>query len=125
MIGTNFAKSVYSSIIAANVATVIMISLGRGAYRPQLYGSCLCASDGTTMRNRSSHMPMQTVNDEITIPGIFRNFLMLRRMTGMTKLHTTIVQKSGEYEPFCVTRNVFTSVSALPYQTVSRSLNVK
>lgn len=38
-------------------------------------------------------------------------FLDSRTVTGMTKLQTTIVQKSGEYDPFCVTRNVFTSAS--------------
>ena len=46
-------------------------------------------------------------------------------MNGTTKLQTTIVQKSGANEPFCVTFSACTSALPLPYQTVSRSAKMK
>ena len=51
------------------------------AYVPQEYGRYLWPSDGTTMRNRSSHMPMSTPNDATTQPAIVRSRLIDRRMT--------------------------------------------
>src|SRR5437667_394722 len=99
MIGTAFANSVYRSIIAANVAIVIRISTGWGRYDAHVDGKFFLASDGTTIRNRSSHIPTTIVEDAITVPVIVRNFLMARSGKGMTKLQNTIVQNSGEYAP--------------------------
>src|SRR5262249_50015537 len=111
--------------MAAKVATVIMISTGLGRYEPQEYGRYLCPSDGTTIRKRSSHIPTHTPADATTQPLIVRKRLIPRMMSGATKLHTTIVQNSGENEPFWVTHRTATSASSLPYQVVSRSLKTK
>src|SRR5437588_9873130 len=75
MTGTNFANSVYSSAIAANVEIMMTISTGRGRYCPHEYGRYLWLSDGTTMRNRSSHMPTTTVHEAMTHPATVRSFL--------------------------------------------------
>src|SRR5262245_27706917 len=104
---------------------MMMISTGCGRYRPHEYGRYLWLSDGTTIRNRSSHMPTTTVNEAMTQPVIVRSFLIDRMTNGTTKLQTTIVQKSGENEPRWVTRTTSRSADALPYQTVSRSLKTK
>src|SRR5262245_10463602 len=125
MMGTSFANSVYRSIIAANVATVMMISTVRGRYCPHAYGRYLWLSDGTTMRNRSSHMPTRTPNEATTQPAIVRSFFNDRIVTGRTKLQTTIVQNSGAKEPRCVTQKTFISLCSLPYQMVSRSAKTK
>src|SRR5438128_4060162 len=98
-----------------------MISTGRGRYVPQEYGRYLWPSDGTTMRNRSSHMPMSTPNDATTQPAIVRSRLIDRRMKGTTRLQTTIVQYRGANEPFCVTLRTATSLDSFPYQIVRRS----
>ena len=60
-------------------------------------------SDGTTIRNRSSHMPTTTPNDAITQPVMVRSFLIARIENGSTKLQKTIVQYSGANDPRCVT----------------------
>src|SRR5436309_609115 len=125
MIGTSFENSTYNSTIAANVDETMMISTGRGRYCPHMYGRNLWPSDGTTIRNRSSHMPTTTVKEAMTQPVIVRSFLMERMTNGITKLQTTIVQKSGANEPRCVTRKTSRSADSLPYHTVSRSLKMK
>ena len=55
-----------------------------------LFGQTL--SDGTMMRNRSSHMPTTTVHEAMTHPVIVRSFLSDRMLNGITKLQSTIVQ---------------------------------
>src|SRR5712691_7951982 len=97
---------------------VIINSTGRRRYVPHPYGRYLWPRDGTIIRNRSSHIPTQTPADAMTHPPIVRSFLMLRIATGTTKLHVTIVQKSGAKVPFWVTQNTATSASSLPYQVV-------
>ena len=60
---------------------------------PHEYGNCLCVSDGTMIRKRSSHMPITTPNDATTQPAIARVFVVRRGSpSGITKLHVTIVQ---------------------------------
>src|SRR5947208_1941237 len=103
----------------------MMISVGRGRYVPQLYGRYLWPRVGTTIRNRSSHMPMHTPKEAMTQPAIVRVLLMLRMITGTTKLQAIIVQKRGANEPLCVTLNTAISAGSLPYQVASRSLNTK
>src|SRR5215831_20222241 len=125
MIGTAFENSVYSRTIAANVAIVIMISTGWGRYELQLYGRFFVASDGTTIKKRSSHIPTTIVDDAITHPVIVRNFLIARIGKGITKLQNTIVQNSGAYDPVCVSQNTAISADEFPYQVVIRSTKVK
>src|SRR2546426_9961632 len=125
MIGTSLENSTYNNTMAAKVEATMMISTGRGRYWPHVYGRYLWPSDGTTMRKRSSHMPMTTVNDAMTQPVIVRSFLIERMTNGIAKLQATIVQKSGANEPRCVTSDTSRSVDALPYPKVSRSLKMK
>src|SRR5207247_8952347 len=73
MIGTSLANNTYSSPIAANVDTVIMISTGRGRYVPQLYGKYFWPSEGTMIRNRSSHMPTSTDDAATTHTAMFQS----------------------------------------------------
>src|SRR5258706_11402148 len=103
----------------------MMISVGFGRYVPQLYGRYLCPSVGTTIRNRSSHIPTHTPTEATTQPAIVRVLLRLRMISGTTKLQTTIVQKSGANEPLCVTLNTAISAGSFPYHVARRSLNPK
>src|SRR3989442_7709008 len=125
MLGRSLENRKYNTTMAANAEAMMMISRGRGGWWPPVSGRYLGRGDGTTMRKRSSHMPMTTVNDAMTQPVIVRSFLIERMTNGIAKLQATIVQKSGANEPRCVTRNTSRSADALPYHTVSRSLKMK
>src|SRR5262245_27312524 len=94
----------------------------RGMYVPHEYGNGLCASDGTMIRKRSSHMPTTTPQEAMTVPVIVRILRIARNGKGRTKLQNTIVQNKGAYVPVCVDQNAGISWVVLPYQTVSRSL---
>ena|ERR1700681_2366645 len=113
--------------MAANVPAVMVISthVGRYVVLLQLYGKYFCASEGTIIRNRSSHIPITTPVDAITVPVIVRNFLIANIGNGIRKLQTTIVQNSGEYFPVCVNQKIVISADSFPYQPVSRSEKTK
>src|SRR5579864_2924913 len=113
--------------MAANVPAVMVSSthVGRYVVLLQLYGKYFCASEGTIIRYRSSHIPMTTPVDAITVPVIVRNFLIASIGNGITKLHTTIVQKSGEYFPVSVSQKTVISADSFPYHVVNRSEKTK
>ena len=48
------------------------------------------------IRNRSSHMPITTPQDAITVAVIERSFRIASNGKGRTKLQNTIVQNNGE-----------------------------
>src|SRR3989442_9091738 len=102
-----------------------MISTGCGRYELQVYGRFFLASDGTMIRNRSSHMPTTIDDAAMTHPVRVRSFLIASTGKGMTKLQNTIVQKSGEYVPVLVSQNTAISADVLPYHLESRSANTK
>ena len=71
-------------------------------------------------------MPTHTPNEATTQPVIVRrSFLTARIANGRTKLHVTIVQKSGANDPRWVTSRTFISASSFPYHVVRRSANTK
>ena len=93
IIGNNFANIRYNTTIVENVAMVMEISTQLGEYEPQAAASRGRLKVGTMMINRSSHMPIRTVTEEIMAVGIDRSLRMPSSTNGMKKLQTTIVQK--------------------------------
>ena len=93
IIGNNFANIRYRTTIVAKVATVMETSTQLGEYEPQAAARRGRLNVGTMMINRSSHMPIRTVTEEIMAVWIDRSLRMPSRTNGMKKLQTTIVQK--------------------------------
>src|SRR5678810_454304 len=97
----------------------------RGMYEPQEYGVPLYDSEGTMIRNLSSHIPITTPTEAITVVVIDRSFRIVRSGKGRTKLQTTMVQNNGEYLPICVDQSAAISCGVFPYQVTRRSLKTK
>ena len=55
----------------------------------------MCVSDGTTIKKRSSHIPMTTPVEATTQPAMVRVFEFDKMISGTTKLAITIVQYRG------------------------------
>ena len=78
-----------------------------------------------TIINRSSHIPMRTAHDAITVPIMVRVRLNERMQRGITKQQVIIVQNGVENAPDSLDVKTATSSGSFPYQTVICSANVK
>src|SRR5512143_35983 len=82
-------------------------------------------SDGTTIVNRSSHMPMLTEIEATSVPAIVRVRGFARIVNGIAKQNTSIAQNSGANRPNSFALNTLSSFGSCAYQVVRCSANVK
>src|SRR5512140_2257266 len=70
---------------------------------------------GTTIRKRSSHIPISTKMDATTVPHTVRRVRpFASRANGITKQEITIVQKSGENFPSVFERKITMCIGSPP-----------
>src|SRR6266498_651939 len=70
---------------------------------------------GTTMRKRSSHIPISTDSDASTVPHTFvRVRVFASSVNGTMKQVMTIVQKSGENFPSVLERKITMCIGSPP-----------
>src|SRR6476469_8880581 len=92
---------------------------------PHLNVSRGCASVGTIIKNRSTHIPATTNAEAMTVPRIVLNLLNASNTIGMKKQQATIAQNNGANEPLIFERKTAISEGSLPYHVVRYSANVK
>src|SRR6266540_1688823 len=86
-----------------------------GTYCAAVIGSRGLERLGTTMRNRSSHIPISTAIDATTVPHtVVRVRRFARKVNGITKQHTTIVQNKKANLPSVFDRNTTMCVGSAP-----------
>src|SRR5678816_2148471 len=88
--------------MAATEPIRMAISGHWGAELPQEYGNDFLESDGTMIRNRSSHIPTMIPHEAITVDEMERTLRIASNGKGSTKLKNTMAQNRGEYAPDCV-----------------------
>ena len=70
---------------------------------------------GTTMRNRSSHIPISTLTEAATVPHTVPRVREFARRTNGTRKHVTIiVQNNGEKAPSVFERKTTMCVGSAP-----------
>src|SRR6266496_1296551 len=82
-------------------------------------------SDGTTIVKRSSHIPMFTEIDAMSVPVIVRVRGFARIVNGTAKQNTSIAQNNGAKRPNTFALNTFSSFGSCAYHVVRCSAKVK
>src|SRR5512146_2079932 len=114
IIGKNFVNSMYRNTNVAPNPRVMATSTQVALYAGVAHGRRGCESVGTTMVYRSSHMPIITEIDAITVPFTVRVFLRARMENGTMKQVTNITQNGTAQRPVTFAQNTTRWAGSLP-----------